>query len=196
MRVSLEENPNWKIWQAGKIERRVGGAHKCFPWLMKSAATVVSRGILIFLSIFPPYFNFRVLTDTFSVPGWQRIDSDDIILHILQTPLGLTPWNSFDAIPDTCRDVQYPLFDHPDFRHYHSCVNTLSAAVMTPRVIFFPFPPIFLVSSTPRCWGRTASSEASFPHACTMLCKMIKASCLKIVTIVSFYAVESAGGGQ
>lgn len=151
-RVSLEENPNWKIWQAVKIERWVVGHTNVSARLMKSAATVVSQGILIFLSIFSPYFNFRVLTDTFSVPGWQRIDSDDIILHILQTPLGLAPWNSFHAIPDTCRDVQYPLFDHAHFRQYHSCVNTLSAAVMTPRVIFFPFPPpIFLVSSTPRC---------------------------------------------
>lgn len=80
----------------------------------------------------------------------------------------------FQAIPGICGGVPYPPFDHPDFRQYHSRINTLSASVMTSRVIFLCFLQTLLISSTPRRWCRTALSEASFPHPRATLCKWLR----------------------
>lgn len=67
-----------KIWQSVKHK-----GDKGFTQLMKSA--VVSWGIPPFLL----HFNFTDLTDT--VRGRQWVDSDCIILHILQAPPRFNP---------------------------------------------------------------------------------------------------------
>lgn len=149
--------------------------NKGFTQLMKSAKTVVSWGILtlsFFLHRDP--FSFqpsdRHFQRTWMTVSWQwwyysACSSNSPRFNPI-TPLLRHPWH--------LQRSSILLFDHPDFRQYHSRVNTLSAAVMTPCVIFLLSPPIFLISNTPHCWCRTALSEASFPHACAMLCKWLR----------------------
>lgn len=145
---------------------------------------------LLFLEEFWPFlssrtatlFHFSLPTDTSSVRGCQwwyySACSSNTPRFNPVTPLSRHPWH--------LQRSSILLFDHPDFRQYHSRVNTLSAAVMTPCVIFLLFPPIPLISNTPHCWCRTALSEASFPHACAMLCKWLRTPGWKSLPLFHF----------
>lgn len=88
--VSLEGTWNWKIWQAVKIETQ--GEQRFHSAYENSQNSCFLRNLDLFLSSPTPpvLFNFNFLTDTSSVRGWQWADSDYIILHVRQTPLGLT----------------------------------------------------------------------------------------------------------